>query len=296
MAVRPEPFFLTTAAGPRFCLYTAPALDPLRGGILYAHPFTEEMNKSRHMVAAQARQLGAQGWAVLQIDLTGCGDSAGDFGDATWALWLDDLAAGWQWLQARLNPETGAASPCWLWGTRLGGLLAAEFAARATPAAAGLLLWQPVTSGAQHLKQFLRLRTVQGLLQQSDAAVHSATAPAAGENVQTLLAELGRGQSLEVAGYQIAPGLASGMQSAELSKLQNLPSTVHWLEVSTHAAVQPAADLSPASQRIVMAWQQRGMSVQTRLVNGPAFWQTQEIEAAPELLVATTQALHAVNA
>jgi pimeloyl-ACP methyl ester carboxylesterase len=43
------------------------------------HPFAEEMNKSRRMAALQSRALAAQGYAVLQIDLFGCGDSGGDF-------------------------------------------------------------------------------------------------------------------------------------------------------------------------------------------------------------------------
>jgi len=43
------------------------------------------MNKSRRMVALQARALAGRGFAVLQMDALGCGDSAGDMQDATWA-------------------------------------------------------------------------------------------------------------------------------------------------------------------------------------------------------------------
>jgi alpha/beta superfamily hydrolase len=41
----------------------------------------EELNKSRHVAAAQARAFAAAGYSVLQIDLYGCGDSSGDFGE-----------------------------------------------------------------------------------------------------------------------------------------------------------------------------------------------------------------------
>ncbi|MBK8384562.1 MAG: hypothetical protein IPL11_02315 [Candidatus Accumulibacter sp.] len=41
-------------------------------------------NKSWRIVPLQARALATAGYAVLQIDLMGCGDSSGDFGDATW--------------------------------------------------------------------------------------------------------------------------------------------------------------------------------------------------------------------
>lgn len=47
-----------------------------RGSIVYIHPFAEEMNKSRRMAALQARALTLAGFAVLQLDLIGCGDEA----------------------------------------------------------------------------------------------------------------------------------------------------------------------------------------------------------------------------
>ena len=40
--------------------------------------WAEEMNKARRMAALQARLLAENGYAVLQIDLHGCGDSSGD--------------------------------------------------------------------------------------------------------------------------------------------------------------------------------------------------------------------------
>ena len=54
------------------------------GLVVHAPAFAEEMNKSRRMVALQARALAEDGLAVLLVDPLGCGDSPGDFGDATW--------------------------------------------------------------------------------------------------------------------------------------------------------------------------------------------------------------------
>jgi exosortase A-associated hydrolase 2 len=86
-----RPFFLP--AGPRalFALHHEPTA-PVRGAIVYVPPFGEEMNKSRRMAALQARALAAAGWHVLQIDLFGTGDSEGDFAEATWDAWLEDIA------------------------------------------------------------------------------------------------------------------------------------------------------------------------------------------------------------
>ena len=70
-----QPFSLDVSGRSRFCLYHPPRrVDAVaRGAIVYIHPFAEEMNFSRRMVALQARMLAAQGYAVLQIDLSGCG-------------------------------------------------------------------------------------------------------------------------------------------------------------------------------------------------------------------------------
>ena len=55
-----ESFFLKTEFGDCFCLYHTPHPDKkCLGGFIYVHPFGEEMNKSRRMVALQARVFAA---------------------------------------------------------------------------------------------------------------------------------------------------------------------------------------------------------------------------------------------
>ena len=146
-----EAFHLDTPAGFRFCLARRPAAGAgCRGTIIHVHAFAEEMNKSRHMVALAAEAWARDGWTVLQIDLGGCGDSAGDFVEASWVGWLEDVRLAHGWARAQND------GPVWLWGLRLGAVLACEAVARFR-LDCGLLLWQPVTSGKQHLQQCLRL-------------------------------------------------------------------------------------------------------------------------------------------
>ena len=76
--------------------------------MLYLHPLADEMNKARRMAALQCRALAANGYAALQIDLAGCGDSSGDFANATWSGWLDDSLQAARWLLAQ-HP-----GPLWL--------------------------------------------------------------------------------------------------------------------------------------------------------------------------------------
>src|SRR4030095_74706 len=97
-------FFLPVEPGSRFCIYHEPAAGAETGrGIVYVHPFGEEMNKARRMVAPQWRRLAAAGVCVRQIDLRGCGDSSGDFGEASWELWRRDVETAAGWLRQRVK-------------------------------------------------------------------------------------------------------------------------------------------------------------------------------------------------
>lgn len=264
-----EPFFLPSPRGPLFALYHA-AAGECRQALLYVHPFGDEMNRSRRMAAMTARRLAATGVAVLQLDLHGCGDSAGEFADARWEAWLDDLALGSAWLGERSGVVPG------LWGLRLGALLALDFARRCPQPPARLLLWQPVTSGAVYLTQFLRLRSAGDMLREGSA-----------RGTQALRAGLLEGIPLEVAGYSLSPSLAATIDSADASTIVP-PAPVDWF------AVGPGErPLSPANERIAHCWRvsKDGARVAMHAVQGPAFWESQETVDCPALVDATVSVL-----
>lgn len=267
-----EAFFLPAGpgrTGNRFGLCHR-AQGPVRGGVLYLHPFAEEMNKARRMAALQARALAADGWTVLLLDLAGCGDSSGDFADASWADWQADVSLGLAWLRQQVD------GPVWAWGLRAGGLLAAQ-AAAAPDGPDHLLLWQPPASGRLLLQQFLRMRAAADMLDGGGKGV-----------VDGLRQQLAQGQAVEVAGYTVSPGLALGLDAATMAAPAGRAGQLHWLEVAADAGA-----LSPVAERGVAAWQAAGWQVQAEVVSGPAFWQTTEIETAPALLARSTAALAA---
>ncbi|MBP6898919.1 MAG: hydrolase 2, exosortase A system-associated [Burkholderiaceae bacterium] len=259
-----QAFFLPVGAGQRLCLFH-PAQGPLRGCVLHLHGWGEELNKSRRMVARQARQLAQAGQAVLLLDLKGCGDSSGDWLDTTWQDWIDDAVAAAGWLLARHD------APLTLWGHRSGALLASAVARHLPAQVSRLLLWQPVLQGKLQLTQFLRLRAAADM-----AHTDSKT------TMQRLRSALQDGQAIDVAGYQLGAGLARGLEAATLDR-PPAGTEVLWLEVSSQA--EPA--LAPASAALAQAWVEAGCQLQARALAGPAFWQTQEIEDADLLLQAT---------
>ncbi len=289
MSAQPQGVYLkvdSTEKGQRFCLYH-PAQLSAEGGApkglaLYIHPFAEEMNKARRMAALQSRALARAGYAVLQIDLLGCGDSAGDFGDATWQSWVDDVVQGCQWLRDQNHTKCASSqTPLWLWGLRTGCLLAVE-AARQIDTPCNYLFWQAPSAGQPLLQQFLRLKVAGNLLGGQTKGV-----------MQALRDQLTGGAHVEIAGYHLAPEMASGLEQAKLSPppLKHPTQRVEWFELSTRAD----ASLSPFATQTIARWQQAGFAVASHIVTGPAFWQTTEIEDAPELISATIDGMNCVT-
>jgi uncharacterized protein len=265
----PDPLHSAQAHSQRFCIYHPAQGAQVRSAVVYVHPWAEEMNKARRMVALQARALADAGHAVLLLDLQGCGDSSGDFGDATWAQWIADVGLATRWLQ-QLLPD----APLCLWGLRAGCLLATQ-AATQLNLHCDFLFWQPATQGKVLLQQFMRLKAA-AEMQSGDAK----------QTMALLRAELDAGRAMEIAGYSVSAPLAQGLEAATLTP-PTTPRRVLWLETST----RPEPELLPASAAAVQSWRDAGQLVTSQVVNGPAFWQTQEIEDAPQLLQATLRGL-----
>jgi len=282
-----EAFFLAADAdrdgrpGQRFCVLHTPRHTPRPAPreatpnalIVYVHPFAEEMNKTRRMAALQARAFADAGCAVLQIDLLGCGDSSGDFGDASWNDWVQDVTQAAGWLRARYAPT----APLWLWGLRAGCLVANEAASHIDDKV-NFLFWQPVANGKALLQQFLRLKAAGEMLEGKGKGV-----------IEGLKQQLAAGESVDIAGYRLSPGLAHGLERASLTPAANAQRML-WLETST----RDDAELSPASAAPLARWQAAGVAVQSQLVPGPAFWQTTEIEEAPALIAASVSCLSSI--
>lgn len=279
-AARAEPFFLDADIGQRFCLFHPPA-GQCRGALLYVHPFAEEMNRARRMAAVQSRELAALGFGVLQLDLYGCGDSSGDFGDARWDIWKRDLAAASAWLMQRLG------QPVILWGLRLGALLALDYARTAQHDIARLILWQPVPSGAAHMTQFLRLRMASDMLAEHDIGQGETRVETEGDNpggTRAMRAALQAGAVLEVAGYDLAPALVAAIDGLDAADMVPPACAVHWFE----ALADAARPVPPGANRVTSSWQRQGVDLQVHRVACPPFWMTPAMAECSALLAATS--------
>jgi exosortase A-associated hydrolase 2 len=255
-------FFLETPRGRRFCMATFP-VEPPQGTALYFPPFAEEMNTSRRMASLAAQALAARGWLVLQPDPGGCGDSEGDFGEATWLGWIEDMNSAWHWLIARAPGGRRL-----LWSLRAGSLLAAAWL-QEVEEQPDLLLWQPVLDGERHLHQFLRLGVARLMPAKTDIP----------QAIARARKQLDDGEAVEVAGYTLAPPLARGLASAGFGVPAGYGGRVDMIEVGRRAG---AASPPLAALRETLA--ASGVRASCRKVAGPAFWQAQGLEEAPALL------------
>ena len=265
---RVEAFFFDADPGTRFSLYHAPDPHrPERGAILYVHPFAEELNRTRRMALLQARRFAALGYAVFQIDLFGCGDSCGDFSAARWDIWKRDLGVALEWLRGR------SAGPVQLWGLRLGGLLALDFAS-STPVD-GIILWQPFMQGRSCINHFLR----EQLIVQGDNPP-----PGSPRSTAALRAYLAAHGSIEVGGYALARELAQAIDACDAVAMAVPPCPIHWFASGAPAPTRLAA----SAARLTRRWGERGATVHFHAVDGVPFWNPIEEAECPALLAATS--------
>jgi len=268
-----ETFFLPETDGSRYCVLHRPRKTP-RGAVVYVHPFAEEMNKARRMAALQARRMATEGYGVLQIDLLGCGDSSGDFADATWDNWCSDVAHAVRLIEERI-PDV----PLVLWGLRLGALIALSAASMQGLAPRCFLLWQPIISGRAYLREFIRIHAVGQMLSGKPS-----------EGIEAIRERLLDGQSVEIAGYTLSAALARSMDGVRIESMLGENERALWWEVTADGRQA----LRPVVARAVSSLTDRGARVDLRRASGEPFWHSVEIEECPSLIDATIQGLQDV--
>ena len=177
------------------------------------------------------------------------------------------MALAADWLANRV------AAPVHLWGLRLGATLALDCWRVQPDRFTSALLWQPVANGEAFATQFLRLAVAGDALREGGGGV----------TTDSLRRRLSGGESIEVAGYTLAPALLGDIDKLRLSDYTLTGAPMHWLEVRGGTATGP----STAAQRVITDWQAKGMNATIEAVNGDSFWATQEIVDAPALVQAS---------
>lgn len=266
------PGFWPGTAGKLFVLTLEPQAA-CNGIVFIVPPFAEELNRSRRTMFRLAVQSACAGYRVISADLFGTGDSDGNFGDASWEIWCEDLVQ----LVAQQVPVASNEKIAVV-AVRLGALLALDVLSKSERSVSKLVLWQPVTNGSRYISQFLRLRTMSEKLFQSGN----------GETVGELRDRLAKGNSLEVAGYELTPMLADSIAALDIrDSFFNRDTSIAWIDIVGNPSARPPA----SSEQLVAEIEERGARVELTAMHSPQFWATPEIVVAEELVDATTRRL-----
>ena len=181
-----ETVFMETPDTPALCVHRHRPDGPPRAGLLICRPMIADIDANEHREVLVARGCVGQGVAVNRFFHRGTGDSYGDFAEASFA----DLVADAELALADLHRDVGAA-PIAVLGSRLGALVAASLAHRHD---LDLVLWDPVTVPARHVKELLRMQMM-----------HLMKVRESGYTASALRAALDEGELIDIFGWDF-PG------------------------------------------------------------------------------------------
>lgn len=253
-----QPLFIESGAERLFCIHREPVADvPVRGSVLMLPAFAEEMNRTRSFVARVSFRLSEAGFHVLQPDLSGTGDSTGEFRAAEWSRWIEELRLTSSWLLDK-------AGPVHLVSLRAGalfldGLLAAE------PDRFGrICLVEPFISGSDSVREFLQLRVARSIFEGTK------------ESIAMLTEALAGGASMEVGGYDLSPGLYANLNEATIERIG--ARLGHTLILGCGRS--PETRRNAAMRALAQTWCAAGADAAYAFVATEPFW-SQELPSLP---------------
>jgi pimeloyl-ACP methyl ester carboxylesterase len=129
-----------------FGLHLPPQGEPRHHAAVLCAPFGQEAIRSHRLLRVLGERLAREGLDVLRFDYFATGDSDGDDAAGTLDGWIEDVRLADR--EARARSRGGAT---WF-GLRLGGTIAALASARAAIPPQRLVLWDPVSDGAEYLR------------------------------------------------------------------------------------------------------------------------------------------------
>lgn len=252
-----EPFFFGNEGSKLFGILHSPCPKEYRAliqepkGIVFCNPFAEEKAISHRVVVNFARYLSREGYYVLRFDYRGCGDSEGDFEQATLTTRLSDIGRAIDLIEQRTG--IGMLS---LFGLRLGATLA-SLVAENDPRIRCLILWEPIVKVRSYFDQFLRLQTVAENIREGMV----------GKTRKHLLKDLQAGRSVDILGFMLGPECFK-----EFVKL-DLPTHMGQFRGSTLiVAISKQKRNSKDLQLLLNAYQRKSTRAELLHVQDRPFW------------------------
>ena len=234
--------------------------------VIFIPPFGEEMNRSKRMYVLCARLLAAKGITSFCFDLSGTGDSDGEWGDFDYDDWLINLKDVIDYVQQESFQSISLIS------LRFGALLALDAIAEFDFPINKCVFWDPVDNGEVYMRQLVRMKIAASMAEQLKKIT-----------TKDVLEELDSNGFVEIGGYKISNAIYS--RSCQLKLANNLDqafnkSEVHWMQ--TGKVEGRAKKTLPMT--IKDEWVN---SIVYHDVDDVRFWMQQETTISPQLLKQT---------
>ena len=241
-----------------------------REPFVFCHPFGEEKLWTHRVFVAYARRLAAAGHAVLRFDFMGNGDSEGEFSDVSMDTARADVGCAIQ--EVRRLTGSRAVS---LLGLRLGATVAGLVAEEAEDIRR-LILWAPITDGARHMQELLRINVMTQMANFKEVR----------QDRPELVAAMEQGHTVNVDGYEMALPLYSSVSALDAGSKPHLFGG-SCLIVQVDPQPRPAADL----QRLAASYREATV----KFAQEEPFWKeiARFYQEAPSLFDVTSQWLEA---
>jgi len=140
-----EPAFFGDKSQSLFGVYHAPASQTAGDtAVLICYPFFQEYIRSHRAIVQLSKQLSKAGCHVFRFDYFATGDSAGELDDVDLSIWMDNIKQAENELI-----ELSGVRKISIIGLRMGAVLAAQYQSKKVK---DLILWDPLTSGEQYIK------------------------------------------------------------------------------------------------------------------------------------------------
>ena len=175
-------------------------------GFVVCPPFAEEKKSSQRMLVDLAKQMANAGYTTFLFDYFACGDSDGDFKDATLSIWIKNTLDALKHLKQHTDIDSIG-----LIGLRLGCFIALSTINKKERISQGIFI-EPVLSPETYFKRSLRQKLMKELI--TDGKTKSRRSD--------LINQLNHNKSVDFDGYEISPSFYSDLltQKDQASKLE----------------------------------------------------------------------------
>lgn len=201
--MKETPFYFRNKNYNLFGILHRPEDSQSKKGFVFCHPFAEEKLWTHRVYVSFARELARRGFHALRFDYMGHGDSDGDFEDSNIETRLSDINCAIDWLKN----EVPSVNSVGLLGLRFGATLSAIIAEERQEINR-LILWEPITKGANYMQEMLR----------SNIVTQSAVYKEIRKNREALVESMKKGETVNIDGYEMGYPLFSQASEIDLLK------------------------------------------------------------------------------